>query len=192
MSAIRENGLAALVSFGYDDLGRRTSLSRLNGTSTSYGYGAASRLSHDLGGSAYDLSLTLGYNPAGQIVTNTRSNDAYAYAYAYGGSVNGTVSSPSNGLNQLTSLGGVSLTHDGRGNVTGDGTRSYSYTPENRLYAGTGGTLIYDAAGRLMMTEGAAQTRLDMLGDALITELNSAHTVLRRYVHGAGADEPLV
>lgn len=38
-----------------------------------------SRLTQDLGGASGDLDLTFAYNPAGQITTNGRSNDAYGY-----------------------------------------------------------------------------------------------------------------
>jgi hypothetical protein len=34
----------------------------------------------DLGSPVHDLTLEFGYNPAGQIVTNTRSNDAHSFA----------------------------------------------------------------------------------------------------------------
>ena len=44
-----------------------------------------------------------------------------------------------------------------------------------------------------MLVNGGVQTRLDMLGDQqLITEMDSGHNILRRYVHGPGVDEPLV
>jgi YD repeat-containing protein len=44
MAAIRENGGTVLASFSYDELGRRASIARGNGTVTTYGYDAASRL----------------------------------------------------------------------------------------------------------------------------------------------------
>lgn len=74
---------AVLTTFGYDDLGQRVSLSRSNGTA--YGYDAASRLtglSQDFGGTAYDQSYSLTYNPAGQIASRTVANDIYTWARA--------------------------------------------------------------------------------------------------------------
>jgi RHS repeat-associated protein len=68
-------------------------------------------------GTAYDLTLTFGYNPASQIVSNTRSNDTYAWT----GHGSGTSSSPANGLNQLTSLAGSGIGYDAKGNVTSVG-----------------------------------------------------------------------
>lgn len=49
-----------LATFGYDDLGRRTSLTRGNGTATSYSYDPAARLAslgQVLASSASDLTL---------------------------------------------------------------------------------------------------------------------------------------
>ncbi|MGH7025083.1 MAG: hypothetical protein ACREEB_16055, partial [Caulobacteraceae bacterium] len=40
-----------------------------------------------------------------------------------------------NGLNQLTNLSGQALTYDADGNLTSDGTRTYSWDAENRLVA---------------------------------------------------------
>lgn len=48
VSAIRENGatsgIGVLATYGYDDLGRPSSLMRGNGTVTGYAYGAVSGL----------------------------------------------------------------------------------------------------------------------------------------------------
>ncbi|MGB5104032.1 MAG: RHS repeat-associated core domain-containing protein, partial [Steroidobacteraceae bacterium] len=54
-------------------------------------------------------------------------------------------------------------------------------------------TLSYDPLGRLhQVTSAGVTTRFVYDGDRLIAEYNTAGTVLRRYVHGAGVDEPLV
>ncbi|MGH7022512.1 MAG: RHS repeat-associated core domain-containing protein [Caulobacteraceae bacterium] len=60
-----------------------------------------------------------------------------------------------NGLNQLTNLSGQALTFDADGNLTSDGTRTYSWDAENRLvgiaYPGQPGkaiTFAYDGLGR--------------------------------------------
>jgi len=53
--------------------------------------------------------------------------------------------------------------------------------------------LSYDPLGRLRQTN-AAGVVTDFLydGDRLSTEYNSSGTLLRRYVHGPGIDEPIV
>jgi RHS repeat-associated protein len=63
--------------------------------------------------------------------------------------------------------------------------------------AATGGkvvTLSWDPLGRLARTSGGSGGTVNYLydGDELIAEYNSSGTLLRRYVHGADADDPLV
>lgn len=53
-------------------------------------------------------------------------------------------------------------------------------------------SLNYDAVGRLKQVVGAATTRFDYAGDALIAELDASNAVQRRYVPGPGTDEPIV
>jgi RHS repeat-associated protein len=54
-------------------------------------------------------------------------------------------------------------------------------------------TLSYDPAMRLYETVGAGvTTRFGYDGADLVAEYNGSNTLLRRYVHGPGSDEPLV
>lgn len=71
VSAIRENGASSgvgvLAAYGYDNLGRRTSVTFGNGASQVFAYDAMSRLAsltNDLSGTTNDLSVTLSYSPA--------------------------------------------------------------------------------------------------------------------------------
>ncbi|MEP3464606.1 MAG: hypothetical protein ABJN65_01150, partial [Parasphingorhabdus sp.] len=157
---LRENGSGILATYAYDANGRRTSLTYGNGAVTNYAYDAASRLASltsNLSGTANDLTTTFGYNPASQLSQLTRSNDSYAWTGHYNVDRNYTV----NGLNQLTTAGALSLSYDTNGNLTSDGTNSYTYDNENRLITGTGGvTLTYDPYGRLAKTTGTATTRM--------------------------------
>jgi RHS repeat-associated protein len=197
VSAIRENGatsgVGVLASVVYDDLGRRTSLTRGNGTAASYSFDAVSRLSQitdNPAGTTHDQTLGFGYNPAGQIVGTTRSNDLFAWA---GNSV-GTTSSTANGLNQLATVGGTSASHDARGNMTADGLgKTFGYSSENLLTSASGGvTLSYDPALRLYQVASATTTRFAYDGVDLIAEYNAGNALQRRFVHGPGTDEPLV
>ncbi|RYF21389.1 MAG: hypothetical protein EOO77_06125, partial [Oxalobacteraceae bacterium] len=187
MTAIRENGGLALATFAYDNLGRRTSLTRGNGTVTTYGYDAASRLTslnQDLAGTVRDQGYTFAYNTAGQVVSRTASNDAYAWT----GAVNVDRSYAVNGLNQYTSAGGTSFSYDGRGNLTNSGGTTYQYNSRNQLFMNAAGQLIYrNPAGELGQTPG---TNYDWVNGQLAQE--SGGTVQRRYVYGPGADEVLV
>ncbi len=196
MTRIRENGAASgvglLATYAYDDLGRRISLTRGNGTTATYGYDGASRLAQlaeNMAGATHDLTLGFAYSPASQIVLNTRSNDLYRY----NGQAIGTTTSTVNGLNQVTTSGGATLAYDGRGNMTNDGSKSYGYSLENMLVSAPGGvTLAYDPALRLYQVAGATTTRLLYDGPDMIAEYDGSNALQRRYVHGPGADEPIV
>jgi RHS repeat-associated protein len=185
-----------IAQLGYDAAGRRSSLGQGYDTfasSASYGYDPVGRLQslgHDLAGTASDQMLTFAYNPAGQVVARTSSNDSYASNTAY--NVNRGYSV--NGLNQYTAAGGATFTYDVNGNLTSDGTNSYVYDAENRLVSRLGGvSLAYDPLGRLwQVTSPTSLTRFLYDGDRLTIEYDGFGSVLRSYVHGAGPDEPLV
>jgi YD repeat-containing protein len=70
VTAIRDNGGNAIETFGYDDLGRRTSRTApLNGTGATYGYDGASNLtSLSLSGGGSVVSINpLTYSPADEV-----------------------------------------------------------------------------------------------------------------------------
>jgi RHS repeat-associated protein len=193
ITAVKEGGATTLASYGYDDLGRRTSLTRGNGAVTSYGYDGVSRLAsltQDAAGSIHDLSLTFGYNPAGQIVSNTRSNDAYAYDAL----TNQTRTDTHNGLNQIAATGAAAIAHDVRGNITSDGAgRTISYSVQNWMAFVNGMELGYHILGELGYLQ-ASNTIIDYdfaTGQA-IDERENGGPLRRRYVPGAGVDEPVV
>ena len=182
------------------NLGRRTSLTRGNGTSAAYTYDGASRLSQlveDMAGTGNDLTLGFAYNPAAQIISNTRSNSAYSYTAR----VNGAATDTINGLNQVTQTGSTTISYgDARGNITGIGSAEiYAYTSENRLAAanigGAGFYLPYWANGDLAQiytASTATAVSFEHVGGRMIAERDGGWNVLRRYVHGPGVDEPLV
>jgi RHS repeat-associated protein len=193
MSAIRESSGAAVSSIDYNTRGLRNSLS--GGVLTSYLYDASGRpssLSHNLAGTAQDTSYSYsGYNPANQLMAQSRDNDAYAWT----GAATGTQSYAVNGLNQYTSVGGAAATYDANGNLQTDGGVTFAYDVENRLTSASGAanaTLAYDPLGRLFQTSGAPATSFLYDGDALVAEYDASGNLLRRYVHGPGVDEPLL
>ncbi len=167
---------------------------------TRYAYDPVSRLSklvQDLGGTANDLTLEFSYNPADQVVSNTRSNDAYAF----NGHSFGTTGSSANGLNQLTDLGGAAIGYDRKGNVISAGGTSYGYDLSNRLWSINGNfAFYYDAMGRLEDNAVAGllhgyDTGLGSgagLPDLVAEYADRGNRFARRYVHGPGDDEPLL
>jgi RHS repeat-associated protein len=53
--------------------------------------------------------------------------------------------------------------------------------------------LTYDPTGRLSrVVQGASDIKFEHLGPRLVIERNASGTILRRYVHGPGDDEPVV
>jgi RHS repeat-associated protein len=144
--------------------------------------------------------LTLGftYNPASQIASTTRSNDAYAWT-AHG---SGTTSTTTNGLNQIASwVGGVS--HDAKGNITSSGTYGFTYSSENLLTGLTNSATgaiqassayAYDPMMRLAAMD-SSNNALDVQfawdgGEMIYETYGSSRR--RRFVFGPGTDEPLV
>ena len=194
VTKIRENGatsgVGVLATFGYDDRGRRTSLTRGNGTVTTYAYDRPSRLTqltHDVPDAARDLTLGFAYNPAAQIVSNSRSNDAFAQT-----PLAGTQTATPNGLNQLSQVNGTATSHDARGNMTNDGSASYAYRSDNAMTNGAGTPLLYDPLGRLTLVLSGAWTRFAYDGANIVAEQDAIEQLQRRYVHADGVDEPIV
>lgn len=193
LTTIREGAWGMIIAgFGYDDLGRRTSLSDPVGEVTTYGYDAAGRLtSLSNNNPTAPNSYTLAYNPAGQIVTRMMSNDAYVWT----GAVTLNRSYTTNGLNQYTASGAVVPSYDGRGNMTAAGGDTYLYDSRNQLIQAGSTTLHYDALGRLARvvrpagSSGALDSRYMYDGDQLLAETDSSGAMTMLYVPGARTDE---
>src|SRR6266704_3637201 len=82
--------------------------------------------------SGSNVGWTFTLNPASQIATETRTNDAYAFPVS-----GATKAYAVNGLNQYTAVAGTAQTYDANGNLTGDGTNAWIYDGENRLVSAT-------------------------------------------------------
>ncbi len=203
MTKVRENGatsgVGVLGTYEYDDLGRRTKLTRGNGVVTDYVYDGASRLTDmddDFNGTTHDQNIDFSYNPAGQITQRVGSNDLYAYLDHW----NIDAAAIVNGLNQATPVDSDPITYDDKGNVTAYDGFTYTYDAENFLISAVnsnGGydvTNKYDAAGRLTAVNvdgGANNPDFLYAGSRHIAEYLGS-TLKRRFVHGASVDEVLV
>jgi hypothetical protein len=149
-----------LANYGYDSLGRRTSVAFGNGTSRTYGWDSLNRLANvqQTFPNAAGLNQTINgsctvnavpaicYNPSSQIVGILHSNNAYAFSGVY--DVNRTYGV--NGLNQYTTSGSVALGYDARGNLNASGTSNFTYSKQNELISAPNATFYYDPSGRLM------------------------------------------
>lgn len=189
MTATLHGGATQIIGYSYDNLGRRAGITRGNGVTSTYGYDGVGRLtslSHDVGGTAADVTFGYAYNPASQIVTKTVSNSAYVHS-----PTTGSTAYVNNGLNQVTSVGGASLSYDANGNITNDATRAFTYDAANRLTGANGGTstLSYDALGRLDNYVGTYGGRYIYDGAETVGFALSGTTLHTRFIRGPGVDE---
>ncbi|CAD5914817.1 RHS repeat-associated core domain-containing protein [Planktothrix agardhii] len=168
--------------YTYDQLGRRTSMTTLEGTSK-YGYDANGQL----------ISVTLPdnrtiqyqYDAAGNRIAVTDNGVATSYE--------------TNSLNQYTAVGKGNYTYDADGNLIskteGGKTSTYTYDVENRLVGVVTPDGIwsydYDAFGnRIASTKNGQRTEylLDPSGFGNVVGEYSNGNLIARYTHGFGLE----
>lgn len=204
VSTISASGVtAALATYSYDALGRISQVTYANGTSQTYtttagasGYDGADRLTalrQLFPTSTNNQVWTYAYNPASQVITQAASNSLYQWTNHPATSL----SKAYDGLNRDSTITALTGGYDKNGDLTYDGTRTFTYDVENRLLSDSVGgssvlALSYDPLGRLnQTTAGASSTQFLYDGERLAAEYNGS-TLLRRYVHGTGTDNPIV
>jgi RHS repeat-associated protein len=138
---------AATVGFSYDAANRLTSETLPNGVVAAYGYDDASRLT--------SITYTKGVTTVG---TLSYEYDAAGQRTRVGGSLARTgipqvLSSASyNNANRQTGFGAQTLSYDDNGNLTSDGSNTYTWNARNQLTGISGPGLTanfsYDAVGR--------------------------------------------
>ncbi len=155
---------SSIVSFEYDDAGRRTSHTLPNGILTEYTYDAASRLTaltYKLGGNTLG-TLTYDYNDAGERV-------AIGGTWARTLQPSAVSSGSYNEANRQLTFAAQTLTYDLNGNLMTDGTNTYTWNARNQLVAIAGptpATFSYDASGRRKQ-ETISGTTTDFLYDGV-------------------------
>jgi RHS repeat-associated protein len=178
---------SATVTIAYDNADRRTSLTLPNGVVTEYAYDAASRLT----GLTYKLSGT----PIGML---TYSYDASGNRTVVGGTwarvglPAALTSATYNAANQQTAFAGTTQTLDLNGNLTSDGTLTYTWDARDRLASLSGGATAsfqYDPLGR-RTSKTINSTQTGFLYDGLnpVQEL-SGSTPTANLLTGLGIDE---
>ncbi len=102
-------------------------------------------------------------------------------------------------VNQYTTVGGVTRTHDNNGNLSDDGTYLFGYDFQNRLVELKSkstslviATYRYDALGRRIekAVAGGATTRYILDGVQVVEEYDGANVWQARYVYEDGIDQP--
>lgn len=134
------------VLIGYDVDYRRTTLTLPDGIVVNYSYDSASQLS----GMSYTLSpatlgnLSYSYDALGR-------RDSLGGSFARTGLPLAITTTAYNADNQLTTWGTANLFYDLNGNMTSDGTHSYTWDARNHLKqidSGTTASFTYDPFGR--------------------------------------------
>ncbi len=187
---------AGSVTAAYDTLSRVNGLTRGASVSTStLAHDFADRMSgltHAFTPTSGNETWAFAYTDAGQLATSTGSRANWDWQATPAA----PVATAPNGLNQNATVGAASWTYDKNGNLTSDGTRTFTYDPENRLISESGPvglTLAYDPTGRLQQSVvNGATTDFLYDGQDLAAEYDGSGNILRRYVHGPDADDPLV
>jgi RHS repeat-associated protein len=193
MTDVRESGTTLLGHYAYDPLSRRKTLTYANGASSGYSYAPNDDL-NSLTQQFTDSSVTFSYayNKVHQRTTDTVN----ASAFMFRPTVASTTTYIPNAVNEYTTVGGAALSYDGNGNLTNDGTNSFTYDTENHLLTttmpGRTASYTYDPLGRrASKTVDGVRTSFLHDGDREIAEFDGAGGLVRRYVFGPDLDEPL-
>jgi RHS repeat-associated protein len=176
------------VGINYDNANRRTSLTLPNGVAVGYSVDNNSRitgLTYSVGSTSLG-NLTYGYDAAGRTVSKAGSLAATGRPEAVSGNT-------FNADNGMTGFGGVTLSYDANGNLTSDGTNTYTWDARNHLTAISGAvtaSFTYDAFGR-RASKISAGTTTQFLYDQMNTvqELNRTGGVVANLLAGPSLDE---
>ena len=125
---------SSTVGFTHDDADRRTVLTLPNGVTVEYGYDAASQvtgLTYKLGANTLG-TLTYTYDQAGNRMSVGGS-------WARTGLPTALASATYDAANQIATWGGTSFTYDTNGNLTSDGSKTYTWNARNQLSGLSGG-----------------------------------------------------
>ncbi|WP_026792550.1 RHS repeat-associated core domain-containing protein [Pleomorphomonas oryzae] len=201
-----------LGHYGYDLLSERASQSLATSAGSSakitgsFGYtasGDVQQITHTLTGGA--IGLTYAYN----LDRQRKSLQITDSSYLPSALPTGANAYTANALNQYTKRNATTLTNDGAGNLSYDGTFAYCYDALNRLAqvgsavtapatpcAAGSATLLssygYDPLGRqTKKVVGSATTRFVYAGNEMIGEYSSSGSLIQRHVFGANDNEPL-
>lgn len=198
LTDIKLNGAAgaSAVVFQWDALSRRKKMTFSNGVVTDFGYELdddAASLLHTFVGSS--VSFGYGSNKVHQMTSQSVSDSLFMWHPAAAGT---TTYGTANNLNQYPTVGGVAQTYNTNGCLTGDGTWTFGYDTENHLLSatktGVSASYVYDSMHRqAQKVVGSVKTRFIYSGWQRLADYDGvANTLLSRYVHGPGLDDPII
>lgn len=179
-----------LVKFSYDAIGRRASMTLPNRIAATYGYdatGNVTSIGYKASGGASIGDLTYAYDPSG-----LRTSVGGSLAP---GNLDAATSQASvfDGNALQTSTNGTTLIYDADGNMTFDGSRTYTWNSRGQLTkVSAGGSVVtsytYDALGRrTTVTAGAKTTSFDYDGIDVVAERDGSDVA--PVFTGPGIDE---
>ncbi|MBP6014628.1 MAG: RHS repeat protein [Alphaproteobacteria bacterium] len=199
--------VATIARYSYDQLGRRTQLAfgptaGAPVSSITYAYEDDNdlvRLEHRFSSGSVVKVFRHAYDKSGKLKSSATNDSTWAPLPPV--ATPDTRTYASNVLDQYTSLtvsgqAASTITYDLNGNLTGDGTWTFSYDAENHLTSATksGATVsyTYDALGRRQTkTVNGTLTNYLSAGDEEIGEYDVNGNILRRYIPGPGTDQPI-
>ncbi len=193
------NGAAtAAAHMDYDFLSRRSKLTYGNGAVVNSTYSDnddLTQLSHVFSGIA-SVAFSYGYNASHQENSRIVTDSTFVWHPA---SVAATQYGSANNVNQYPTVGGISYTYDGNGNLSGDGVWTFTYDTENHLTSatktGVGLTYVYDGIHRQIQKSLASGAKTRYFYDSwqrLVDYDGSSGALQARYVYGSGLDEPVI
>jgi RHS repeat-associated protein len=197
LTKIMLNGsTSSAVTYAYDELSRRSTMTFANGFTATYGYDIDDNLlslQHLIPNPAETLQFTYGYNKVGQETSRSVTDNTFLW---YPSTAGTTSYGTANSVNQYPSVGANSYTYNGNACLANDGNFAYSYDTENHLLSAAGGSVSlsfkYDPRQRqILKTSGSVSTEFVYSGLQRIADYVGG-TLTNRYVFGAGLDEPVV
>lgn len=179
------------VQLAYDADNRRTTLTLPNGITVNYGYDNGSELTgltYTQGNGTSLGTLAYGYDNDGQLNSKTNSITTDVQPTP-------TMQAPSFDLNDReTSFNGQALSYDADGNLTNDGTNTYTWDARNQLTQISQGSTVemsytYDAAGRRVgkAARGGVPTQFLYDGANAVQETQGSNA--NAILTGLGVDE---
>jgi len=175
---------ATVTNFAYDAASRRTSVTLPNGVATTYCYDFDSRLTGLLynngaavacNGSPSLGALAYSYDPLGR---RTQVSGTFART----GLPQPVASAAYDVANELLQWNGQLFSYDLNGNMTSDGSNTYTWDARNQLSQFNAVSFQYDAAGR--RTKNAAGTNMLYDGANSVQELSGTTPIANRITGG--------